>query len=485
VKEPVPTWLLTSALAAGLFWAIWPPLPDLAVAASVQDDLPPPTRLLQWRGGASCAAAACHNANGPAGSKGSEYGTWIAQDPHARAYTILYDRPSRRIVTNLYRLPESAEPKPQEDGLCLRCHGISPEESQLQDRPALDTSLTCESCHGPAEKWLAQHYLPGFRQQSVRAKLAEGMNPTKDLLARVDACVGCHVGSADREVNHDLIAAGHPRLNFEYSSFLAVLPKHWDEREEKQRYPDLEVRTWAIGQAASARAALELLAARAAPTGKGPWPEFTEYDCFACHHELQGISWRQERDLKRSRAPVLAQSAPGRLPWGTWYVSMLPQAVAIAQPVGDSRLSALLDELRNEMSKKYPDPAHVKHRALLAADRLKVWSEALAAGHFADFELLNNLMASIARDDRKVAEANWDSAAQVYLALAAAYHAQGDLFPLKRNRNLRENLNSMVKLLQFDSGMGFKFDSPKERRYLDSETLYLLELRRFQEQSRR
>ena len=24
-------------------------------------------------------------------------------------------------------------------------------------------------------------------------------------------------------------------------------------------------------------------------------PEFSEYNCFACHHDLEGTSWRQQR----------------------------------------------------------------------------------------------------------------------------------------------------------------------------------------------
>ena len=75
-----------------------------------------------------------------------------------------------------------------------------------------------------------------------------GMRPTKDLLARGQACTECHVGLGSTDVNHDLIAAGHPRLNFEYGNQLAKLPKHWRVEDDKARHPDYEAKVWALGQ---------------------------------------------------------------------------------------------------------------------------------------------------------------------------------------------------------------------------------------------
>src|SRR5207253_2017930 len=97
---------------------------------------------------------------------------------------------------------------------------------------------------------------------------------------------GCHVGGPSedgrppRDVDHDLIAAGHPRLEFEFSGSLANLPAHWSEKG-RNAAPDFPARAWAIGQVASAGAALELLGdrARAAEQQSGRWPEFSEYDC--------------------------------------------------------------------------------------------------------------------------------------------------------------------------------------------------------------
>src|ERR1700722_6531944 len=55
----------------------------------------------------SCASMACHHGNGPRGSKGSEYSTWIAVDPHGRAYQALRKPESQRMHENLSRYDEA------------------------------------------------------------------------------------------------------------------------------------------------------------------------------------------------------------------------------------------------------------------------------------------------------------------------------------------------------------------------------------------
>ena len=73
-----------------------------------------------------------------------------------------------------------------------------------------------------------------------------------------------------------------------------------------------EAQAWRVGQVVSAEAALRLLIGRAtaAKEKAQPWPEFAEYDCYACHHGLQGPSWRQKRGY--------AGRVPGSLRWNDW-----------------------------------------------------------------------------------------------------------------------------------------------------------------------
>jgi hypothetical protein len=97
------------------------------------------------------------------------------------------------------------------------------------------------------------------------------------------------VGEAGREVNHDLIAAGHPPLIFEMDAYLANMPPHWHQTQEDEAMSGAY--TWAVGQAVSLRQSLELLVDRAK---RGALPEFAELECYSCHHALRDKSWRQE-----------------------------------------------------------------------------------------------------------------------------------------------------------------------------------------------
>src|SRR5207244_1023767 len=175
----------------------------------------------------------------------------------------------------------------------------------------------------------------------------------------------CHVGSAKYDVNHDLIAAGHPRLRFELGAYLANYPKHWSDARDRGNWRDFEARVWLIGQAVSAQAAARLLADRAAPPEK-PWPEFAEYDCAACHHDLKSPSWRQEAGYAGRKA--------GQLPWGAWYFS-LPRALARQ---ADVPLDAPLGELDALMVQPYPDAARVRAAAGRADAALAQWRQQLA-----------------------------------------------------------------------------------------------------------
>ena len=217
-------------------------------------------------------------------------------------------------------------------------------------------------------------------------------------------CAGCHVGSpADdehllRDVNHDLIAAGHPRLDFSFSAYLNLMPKHWPDGPRRQdsrpaHYgfrPDSETHaeTWAIGQAVTAQAALELLAYRAGSDEKlangankehlapAPWPEFSEYDCYACHHQLDNSfpSSRQKAAQRRAGTDQL-----GSLRWGTWCFPEVRLLIG-SQPFGawPKDFSKPLADLTAEM-KKSPSTLDRKIVQRLAADA------ASNMGELADF----------------------------------------------------------------------------------------------------
>ena len=138
--------------------------------------------------------------------------------------------------------------------------------------------VSCEACHGPATGWLGYHVTKdATHDESVK----RGMYDTKDVVKRTDKCLTCHLGTSEKFVDHEMIAAGHPDLVFELEAFSAAMPRHWKDAADADAYTP--VRTFAVGQLMHLRASLDRLARRV----KGPiWPEYAELDCFACHHSL-------------------------------------------------------------------------------------------------------------------------------------------------------------------------------------------------------
>lgn len=340
-------------------------------------------------GTASCSARGCHGGNEPAADPDrcgqDEYTRW-AHDRHADAYRVLFGERSKSIVKHLGGAAQA-----HDDPRCLACHVTPLLASLPQDgdfvRQEKLFGVGCESCHGSATNWLAAHTARDWRQK----KTAHAMPDLADPARNAAACVGCHVGAAPtkdiplRDVNHDLIAAGHPRLNFEFGSYQANMPAHW---RPKQRS---EATLWQAGQNVSAQAALELLAERA---NAGPWPEFAEYDCFACHHALAEPSWRQADGRK---------TKPGTLPWGTWYFALTRDL--------HGNLPAL-NALEQTMQTPIPDRAKALMQAkaaLAELRRIPGLTETRAGGRIVERFKSGTLRI----------EPSWDGAEQTYLALHA------------------------------------------------------------------
>jgi hypothetical protein len=456
--ERLPQVLLPIALIGLGVWLRWPLArlsadpPPLASGADTSTASGDSTK---WLGAVSCASAACHNANGPQGSKGSEYTTWIGYDKHEKAYTVLLEPRSQTMVANYRHLQAGQVPHAESDLLCLSCHtGGEP-----GDRLAATNidGVGCEACHGPAGKWVATHYLQGWKDKDPSEIKALGMRNTKDLATRAEVCADCHVGSKDRQVDHDLIAAGHPRLRFEFGAYLATMAKHWSDKDEKNAKPGFEARAWTLGQVLSAQAALKLLAGRAEDKPR-PWPEFAEYDCFACHHDLQTKSWRQKR--------AAGQRAPGLLPWGTWYFSALALASDSEAATSD------LANLRREMERTSPDRQEVSRHAREAVARLQGVLERANKTSY-DQAFIRKLRDALAnRPEGQGDDPSWDGAVQLYLARAALYAALGEsgtppspseqsvLKLLRRELEYPPGYDSPLKFNPYDFGKTYHKVSP-------------------------
>jgi hypothetical protein len=435
------------------------------VGPAATHGLPPRPGLvpsLELQGVASCAAASCHGANDFNPKKGSEYSIWVASDPHRKAYRVLSDPRSVRMQEILIKAGLATAGQPANaNPVCLKCHALGGHALPVQDPcrlPALvSDGVTCEGCHGPAQLWLTRHYKADWPTLSPAAKQELGFVDLKNLTVRAWTCTECHVGGPDQEVNHVLLAGGHPALRFELAGYHANLPKHWDEPKPGG---DFEVRLWSLGQLVSADAAVRLLSYRAHQAADGrsiEWPELTEYDCFACHHDLQpGSSWRQSKRHIQGRRI-------GSIPYSSWYVgrlepdSLSPAGKFLADLAGPDAQRAQMDlaALRKLMTVSRPNAAQTAARARETAQALSAWTERVEdvlCNRGLSRERVQAVTAALDADiARNESGANYDQAVQFYLALAAF---QRNLPP---SPALRERLLELKQSLLFPAG----YDSPK------------------------
>jgi hypothetical protein len=454
--------LLTVGIAMPLL-GLWTLFPDLPQAAPAERGEPTSERPPALVGTASCSGRGCHGdlePSGPTAESASRFSftTWCRRDKHADSYQVLLSEQSTRIARQL------GWENPAKDVRCLACHTNPQAAAATTDEAVaeLPFGVGCEACHGPAEHWLGPH--KSARWQSLpeaarrRVYALKGMTWLRDLETRARVCAGCHIGSpVDREtglplrdVNHDLIAAGHPRLLFEFGTYQANMPEHW---AKKQRPPSFEAQTWVVGQVVSVEAALTLLADRATDRNR-PWPEFAEYDCYACHHGLTEPSWRQKRDGGR---PGL-----GLPHTGSWPYALLPLTRDLT---ADEMDTTPLQNLQDAMMRLHPNRDEIADGAKRAIKALNGRAKQCGAMEF-DESRLSALRTKLAEHGQNAGFAEWEEMEQVFLALAAvneAYHntlAQSHRQPTDKDRRIDDAVRRLGRKLAFPPGS----NSPTEFR---------------------
>src|SRR5256712_12985924 len=213
-----------------------------------------PTKYI---GPGSCAATSCHGSvKSIAGSRilQNEYSTWIIQDKHSRAYQALTGDVGERMA-RILKLGAKAEEAPK----CLACHSLNPAPEQRGRAFEISEGVSCENCHGPASGWLGPHTT---RTWAHEKSVALGMHDTQSVIHRTEKCLECHLGTKNRFVDHEMIAAGHPDLYFELDSFSAGIapplkvPRGTEPGKPAEDASWVGVREWSAGQAGQLRAAL-------------------------------------------------------------------------------------------------------------------------------------------------------------------------------------------------------------------------------------
>jgi hypothetical protein len=450
-------------IAAGRPAAVAGTVSDAETTSAVRP-VPLPRPVL---GAGSCTSSGCHAAavEGHAAWQ-SSYTVWSTRDRHTRAHRVLFEPLAERIVAALAVRDPAQPPVPaHQHTACIGCHATG-------RGPLAAEGVSCESCHGPAGDWLVPHALPGWRTKGNSL----GMVDLADPFAAARQCAGCHVGgppAADgslREVSHDLIAAGHPRLAFELRSFKQAEPPHWHDRfaaatpgddrpadntaAAAARLDPLD--EWSLGRAGALRAFLEQAGTQAAAAQRqaaarsqaaGVWPEFTAFDCYGCHRPAL-----PPQDRAAGALPHGGPLGVPRLEPLHWTLLGLALPAETADTLG---------RFRADVERRWwqPPDAEAIEECLAAIDAARAHHHPPFAG-----------MTAAAAADRVVAgvdPARWDEAAAGLAALtaivdraAARGTAAATLAPA------RERLAVIRGLLEFPQsvvdGRRERYDSPRD-----------------------
>jgi hypothetical protein len=357
-------WRRTGIVLACLVTLAWAP-GDSAPAAEPPKDY--------WKEGIFYGVGTCMNCHlkprAPFTTKLAlltEYTTWRCLDKHAQAYAVL-EGPRGQRMGELLGSREHAVDVTKPEAGCLNCHALNVEEKRRVELFSVKDGVSCDACHGPAEGWLREHaYETGtFRAKSPRDKSARGMRDLRDPVTKAKLCMSCHVGDAaeGKVVTHAMFAAGHPPLpSFDLDLFCRNLPQHWRDPQDvpllqdpvekgvRERYrwaptPVARVRRSVSGSLVALQDTMALIADRSQLNAEGDrrhrypelarsdaagnvtwlWPEvaMAHSDCYACHHELQSRSWRQQRGYDLRLAGGTVVGIPGRPQVRRWPLELV------------------------------------------------------------------------------------------------------------------------------------------------------------------
>ena len=191
-----------------------------------------PISAPRFVGSQSCKSSSCHGG----GADKGEAIIWEKKDVHTRAHVVLGNERSKRMAESL------GIGDPQKSGRCNICH--SPMEAlpreRLMPKAKVDRGVSCETCHGPAERWFLFHTRPDVSHDQ---NVAVGMREASSDYHRANVCVACH-----HMIDPGLIAAGHPEMFFELDGQITNEPPHWTDEGTW-----LGPRAWLTGQAAALR----------------------------------------------------------------------------------------------------------------------------------------------------------------------------------------------------------------------------------------
>jgi hypothetical protein len=399
----------------------------------------PPADTSKYTGPGSCSSTSCHGSVKPRTDNRifqNEYSIWAVKDKHAKAYDALTG-PIGERMTKILGLGKS-----EQAAKCLACHALDVPAEARAKTFELNEGVTCESCHGPASAWLGPHTTRTWtHEQSVAA----GMYDTRNLARRTEKCLACHLGTQEKFVDHEMIAAGHPDLYFELDSFSAVMPRHWKTPRESAPGVPAEndgawagVREWGTGQAVQLRASMERVAWRA--KGKN-WPEYSELQCFSCHHSLTAPeqSWRQERGYAGRR--------PGDPPWNGSRYAVFRELAHQVDNDAASRLDDEVAQLAKSLSQLNPDRDAVASASTAAATLSNQLAARIETQPY-DAAMTLRLLQHISDDADEISDQGERAAEQAAMALDSLFIAYSRTEKVANAAEVRAAINGLFQQLE-------------------------------------
>ncbi|MEY4269792.1 MAG: hypothetical protein RLZZ58_1008 [Pseudomonadota bacterium] len=345
------------------FWRRIAPRP-LALAALVSAALllfslaSPPARSQAeskgpFLGVASCAGSTCHGRMEGDGTpvRQDELMKW--QEPstpggaHSRAFAVLSNSRSDFIAKNL-GIGDPASAK-----MCLGCHSSEAAAGGGSFRYQKDDGVGCESCHGAAGGWIANHYTgtqPPPEKHQIN--LANGLVKLEDPRVRAALCVNCHFGSATdgQFVTHQIMAAGHPRIAFELDLFSTMQQHHAEDADYGDRRWGMPGRTtdhvqmWAVGQTTALNRSLTLYQSKRGT--QGIFPEFYFFDCHSCHRRI----FDQAKPVKTGLDNPGRDIPEGFPPYNDENMILLSAAAKVASPALAAQYDKRVDAFHRAMA---------------------------------------------------------------------------------------------------------------------------------------
>jgi hypothetical protein len=390
----------------------------------------------QTLGVVNCASSLCHGSI--AGWDGSpvvqnEYVVWSRLDKHARAYALLTNAQSRSIAAKL-GLAQPAHLSRE----CVDCHAHNPATRAPKPAPAHSVAdgISCEGCHGPAQRWIASHTAP---EATHASNIRDGLYPVDQPLARAKLCLSCHFGSSEKYVSHRIMAAGHPRMSFEMETFTNLQPAHFKvDADYIRRKGNIDgVRIWAIGQAVAVSTQIDILLDP--QRGRdGAFPELTLFDCHACHHPMADTRWKPHTAFGKAISPGLVRLNAS---------SMLMLRLILAEidaPMA-SRFSSAVLALNEAVAGK----GDMRARAL-DVKALSDEAARMIAARGLGREQLRGMALALVDDGLSGAYPDYAGAEQAAMALGSVVNTLHKLGQLKSGAALNKGLASIREVLRYD-----------------------------------